>query len=98
MNLCHLTKVISHNNYKVALQNIADVYAFLDKLGEKMPRMYDWTVADTAIQKYHTLSRHGDYVFVNKDDKEMWTLLYNLKVLDITEDFIIVVGYERFHN
>lgn len=98
ISLCHLVKVIPHNNYKVALRNIADVYAFLDKLGEKLPRTYDWTVADDSIQKYYNLSHQGEYIFVNKDDKEMWNLLYNLKVLEITEDFVIVVGYERFNS
>lgn len=97
MNLCQLTKVISHNNYKVALQDIADVYAFLEKLGDKLPIELDWNTTNTAIEKHYSLSHQGDLVFVNKDDSEIRNLISNLKVLDITEDFVIVVGYERFH-
>lgn len=98
MNLCQLTKVISHNNYKVALRDIADVYTFLEKLGDRFPQELNWNTADAAIEKHYSyLSHQGDFVFVNKDDSEIRNLISNLKVLDITEDFIIVVGYERFH-
>lgn len=96
--LCNLLKIISHNNYKIALRNIYDVYAFLEKLGDKLPQNLSWGQADEAIQKHYNLSKSGGYVFVNHNDSEMWNLLCNLKVLDITEDFIIVVGYERFHS
>lgn len=38
MTLHELRKVISHNAWRVAMSDISDVYAFLDKMGAKLPR------------------------------------------------------------
>ena len=97
MTLHELRKVISHNAWRVAMSDISDVYAFLDKMGAKLPREYSWIQADAAIENYPALSKSGEFMII-AIDSETWNLLYNLQVLEIKEDFTVVVGYSRFHS
>ena len=97
MTLHELRKVISHNAWRVAMSDIPDVYAFLDKMGAKLPQEYSWIQADAAIENYPALSKSGEFMII-AIDSETWNLLYNLQVLEIKEDFTVVVGYNRFHS
>ena len=100
MTLLELTKVINHNNYKIALKDIYDISAFLEKIGEAVSTnngKFDTTAIMYAVEKSSVLNKTGEYTFIAIDN-EIFNLIRNMKVLEITEDFVIVIGYERFHN
>ena len=97
MTLHEISKIIFHNNWKVAMNNLQDIYVFLEKLGASTPNKLDWDYVNSTVENYSILTKVDDYVVIEVIP-EIWNLLYNLKVLEITEDFTVIVGYGRNHK
>lgn len=103
MKLHELLKVITHSNYNIAMMNIADVYELLSKFDISTPRELSWKYIDDILFELSTkkdvsIIRYpmSNLVLIGANvDKN---LLNNLKVLEIQEDFTIVVGYEKFNS
>lgn len=98
MTVHEVSKVILHNDWQLAMTDIKDVYVFLEKLGVKTPQKLDWNFVDSVIGNYPILTKYGGDCVLITNNPNTWNLLYNLKVLAITKNFTIVVGYGRFHS
>ena len=103
MKLHELLKVITHSNYTIAMMNIVDVYELLSKFDISTPKELSWKYVDDTLFELSTKkdvsitrSPISGLVLIGANvDKN---LLNNLKVLEIQEDFTIVVGYEKFNS
>lgn len=102
MKLHELLKVITHSNYTIAMINIVDVYELLSKFDISTPKELSWKYIDDTLfelsKKDISIIRSpiSGLVLIGANvDKN---LLNNLKVLEIQEDFTIVVGYEKFNS
>ena len=84
------------------MMNIADVYELLSKFDISTPRELSWKYIDDILFELSkkdvsiTRSPISGLVLIGANvDKN---LLNNLKVLEIQEDFTIVVGHEKFNS
>lgn len=97
MRLHELLKVLE-SPYILCMNNIADAYEIITKLGGKVDDTYDWQSIKYAIEDIPGLDILSNNILLLKNIDI--NLIINLKVLKITNDYeiMIYVGYEKFHT
>lgn len=94
MTIQELKKVLNHGNWHMVMTDLPDIHNLLTKLGYTVA--YYWPEIDAAVEKDPHLFKSQEKVFIMHNID--WNLVCNLKVLEISEDFTIRVGYEKFHS